>query len=72
VKDVPVPTNCVPFHAARAGRLGRARGRQPARETARPAERLTEIFDHLSPAQYAFLSGVLAILVAHGEDALRE
>jgi len=31
---------------------------------------LTDIFDHLSPAQYAFLSGVLAILAEHGEEAL--
>jgi hypothetical protein len=28
------------------------------------------MFDHLSPAQYAFLSGVLAILAEHGEEAL--
>jgi len=33
-------------------------------------ETLTGIFDHLSPAQYAFLSGVLAVLSAHGEEAL--
>jgi hypothetical protein len=31
---------------------------------------MTEMFDHLSPAQYAFLSGVLAILAEHGEEAL--
>jgi hypothetical protein len=34
------------------------------------AETLTDIFDHLSPAQYAFLSGVLAVLAEHGEEAL--
>jgi len=34
------------------------------------AAALTDIFDHLSPAQYAFLSGVLAILAEHGEEAL--
>jgi hypothetical protein len=34
------------------------------------ADALTDIFDHLSPAQYAFLSGVLAILAEHGEEAL--
>ena len=34
------------------------------------AEGLSDIFDHLSPAQYAFLSGVLAILAEHGEEAL--
>jgi hypothetical protein len=33
-------------------------------------EQMTEMFDHLSPAQYAFLSGVLAILAEHGEEAL--
>jgi hypothetical protein len=31
---------------------------------------LPEFFDHLSPAQYAFLSGVLAVLADHGEEAL--
>jgi hypothetical protein len=31
---------------------------------------LNEIVGHLSPAQYAFLSGVLAILSEHGEEAL--
>jgi hypothetical protein len=31
---------------------------------------VTDIFDHLSPAQYAFLSGVLAVLADHGEEAL--
>jgi hypothetical protein len=34
------------------------------------AETLTDVFDHLSPAQYAFLSGVLAVLAEHGEEAL--
>jgi hypothetical protein len=34
------------------------------------AAELTDLFDHLSPAQYAFLSGVLAILAEHGEEAL--
>ena len=33
-------------------------------------EEMTDMFDHLSPAQYAFLSGVLAILAEHGEEAL--
>jgi hypothetical protein len=58
-----VPINkCVPFDPAR-GRGGRAK-RAPAAET------LNNIFDRLSPAQYAFLSGVLAVLAAHGEEAL--
>jgi hypothetical protein len=42
----------------------------PGQGTAVRAEQLTEIFDHLTPAQYAFLSGVLAILAEHGEEAL--
>jgi hypothetical protein len=43
---------------------------QAARVVDSRAERLTDIFDDLSPAQYAFLSGVLAILAEHGEEAL--
>lgn len=43
---------------------------QAARGVKSRAEGLTDIFDHLSPAQYAFLSGVLAILAEHGEEAL--
>ena len=31
---------------------------------------LSHIFEHLSPAQYAFLNGVLAVLAEHGEEAL--
>jgi hypothetical protein len=34
------------------------------------ANDLGEIVDPLSSAQYAFLSGVLAILSEHGEEAL--
>jgi hypothetical protein len=56
--------NCVPFDRAR-GRNGRSKRAHIAR-----LEPLTDIFDHLSPAQYAFLSGVLAILAEHGEEAL--
>jgi hypothetical protein len=56
--------NCVPFDRAR-GRRGRSKRAQTPR-----LEPLTDIFDHLSPAQYAFLSGVLAILAEHGEEAL--
>ena len=59
---VSTTNNCVPFDRTR-GRAARAR-RAAATET------LTDIFDHLSPAQYAFLSGVLAILAEHGEEAL--
>jgi hypothetical protein len=57
-----VPTsNCVPFDRTR----GRAtRGKRVS------VEEMTEMFDHLSPAQYAFLSGVLAVLAEHGEEAL--
>ena len=57
------------------GRTGRAR-RAPgdprvARTAGAPAAlSLADIFDHLTPAQYAFLSGVLAILAEHGEEAL--
>lgn len=61
-----MPTNnCVPFDRAR-GRAGRA----TRVSAAASADTLTDIFDRLSPAQYAFLSGVLAILAEHGEDAL--
>ncbi len=57
-----MPTsNCVPFD--------RTRGRA-TREKCVSVEQMTEMFDHLSPAQYAFLSGVLAILAEHGEEAL--
>jgi hypothetical protein len=66
-KDVPTPTNCVPFDRTR-GRA--ARNMQGARDVKSRAVALTDIFDHLSPAQYAFLSGVLAILAEHGEEAL--
>src|SRR5688500_186974 len=65
---VPGPTNCVRFDRER-GPLRRARASAPPRPEP-AAERLTDIFDHLSPAQYAFLSGVLAILAEHGEEAL--
>ena len=63
-----VPTNnCIPFErpsaSAQGGRPGRA-----MRSAA--AESLADIFDHMSPAQCAFLSGVFAILAAHGEEAL--
>jgi hypothetical protein len=57
-------SNCVPFDRTRA-RSRRSKRAQTAR-----LEPLTDIFDHLSPAQYAFLSGVLAILSEHGEEAL--
>ena len=79
---MPNPTNCIRFDrdrvtSARAassgahgrGRMGRARASAPPCPTP-GADRLTGIFDDLSPAQYAFLSGVLAILTEHGEDAL--
>jgi hypothetical protein len=60
---VPSPTNCVPFERT-------ARNGQAGRRVKSHAEGLSDIFDHLSPAQYAFLSGVLAILAEHGEEAL--
>jgi hypothetical protein len=64
-----VPTNnCVPFDRTR-GQAGRAK-RDARRQSEAPDVALAEIFDHLSPAQYAFLSGVLAILAEHGEEAL--
>ena len=67
---VPRPSNCVPFDAARVGRVRPGKGPRRARDLPSRAERLTGIFEHLSPAQAAFLSGVLAILAAHGEEAL--
>ena len=60
---MPITDNCIPFDRAR-GRATRAK-RAPAE-----APPLANMFDHLSPAQYAFLSGVLAILAEHGEEAL--
>ncbi len=66
--------NCIPFDRARGagGRGKQAPGAaRPVGATTKPAAAtLTDIFDHLSPAQYAFLSGVLAILAEHGEEAL--
>jgi hypothetical protein len=62
-RDVPRLTNCIPFE--HTGRASIARRGGKGRD-----EQLTEIFDHLSPAQYAFLTGVLAILADHGEEAL--
>ena len=59
---VSITNDCVPFDRAR-GRAGRVK-RAAATETQ------TDIFNHLSPAQYAFLSGVLAVLAEHGEEAL--
>jgi hypothetical protein len=69
-KGVARPSNCLPFDAARAARVRPGKGTQRASGLQSRAERLTGIFDHLSPAQAAFLSGVLAILAAHGEEAL--
>jgi hypothetical protein len=66
---VPSPANCLSFDRAR-GRAGKASGRQSASGAKSRSEQLTDIFDQLSPAQCAFLSGVLAILAEHGEDAL--
>jgi hypothetical protein len=66
---VPGPDNCISFEQAR-GRSGRARNVQAPRGAKARADNVAEIFDHLSPAQYAFLSGVLAILAEHGEEAL--
>jgi hypothetical protein len=61
---VPTPDNCVPFDRTARGRVARLK-----RATG-PADTLADVFDHLSPAQYAFLSGVLAILAEQGEEAL--
>jgi len=61
---VPMTNNCVPFDPARG------RSRRSRRRSAAAVDGLTDIFDHLSPAQYAFLSGVLALLADHGEEAL--
>ena len=66
---VPRPSNCLPFDARRVARR-HGRGPLPAADALSRAERLTGIFDHLSPAQMAFLSGVLAVLATHGEEAL--
>ncbi len=59
--------NCVPFEPA-AARASRLRPKPGSGAESRGA--LTDVFDHLSPAQYAFLSGVLAVLAEHGEEAL--
>ena len=60
---MPITNNCIPFDRAR-GPAGRA-ARPPA-----VTEPLADMFERLSPAQHAFLSGVLAILAEHGEEAL--
>ena len=60
-------TNCIQFDRAR---VRTARARRAAWPRTAGADSLTDIFDHLSPAQYAFLTGVLAILADHGEEAL--
>ena len=65
---MPGPTNCIPF--ARPHGRRRQSSVKAGRPTTLRAEQFADIFDHLSPAQYAFLSGVLAILAEHGEDAL--
>ena len=63
---VAIRDNCIPFDRGARGRDAHANpGRTPA-----VAGGLADIFDHLSPAQYAFLSGVLAILAEQGEEAL--
>ena len=61
---MPTPDNCVPFDRAARGRVARVK------RAIGQANPLTDVFDHLSPAQYAFLSGVLAILAEQGEEAL--
>jgi hypothetical protein len=62
----PVPNNCVPFQPTRTRQGGRRRS-APRRPLADP---LGDYVGNLSSSQYAFLSGVLAILVEHGEEAL--
>jgi hypothetical protein len=57
-----VRNNCLPFDRDRSRAGRRTQGSMPAITD--------EIFGHLSSAQYAFLSGVLAILSEHGEEAL--
>ena len=64
VNFVPID-NCIPFTRSRS-RTGKAK--PPARAVDGAGG--DEVFDHLTPAQCAFLSGVLAILAAHGQDAL--
>ena len=61
-----IRNNCIPFDRAARTRNARV---DPV-ETPAARRGLTDIFDHLSPAQYAFLSGVLAILAEQGEEAL--
>jgi hypothetical protein len=60
-----VPNNCVPFDAARSRQAPRRLPRAPQQ-----AHDLNDLFGHLSASQCAFLSGVLAILSEHGEEAL--
>jgi len=61
-----VSDNCVSFAAGRA----RAAQRRAKQIAAAEVPNLEELFGHLTPAQYAFLGGVLAILAEHGEEAL--
>ena len=64
--SVAMPDNCVPFDRTVRERYARV----TAAPTPAATDALTDIFDHLSPAQYAFLNGVLAILAEQGEEAL--
>ena len=69
---MPTAEKCVPFDRTRVRRArsaaSRTRQDRGRHENADPL--LSDIFEHLSPAQYAFLNGVLAILADHGEEAL--
>jgi hypothetical protein len=63
---VAISDNCIRFDRAARERFARVN----AAPTPAAADALTDIFDHLSPAQYAFLNGVLAMLAEEGEEAL--
>jgi hypothetical protein len=62
---VPLPTNCVPFDATRR-RIGPAHGAEYISPLGAGALGRSD----LSPAQHEFLTGVFAVLAAHGADAL--
>ena len=69
--------NCVPFERRGSGNARRRNADIPVymlpgtrRTRADSATAIDGISGELSPAQYAFLSGVLAILSEHGEEAL--
>lgn len=62
---MPLPTNCVPFDATR-----RRNGPVHGAGDIGPVGAQTVSRSDLSPAQHEFLTGVFAVLAAHGAEAL--